>query len=109
MFSWTSYTGIKPYYAIYDVQTQIFTTSPTLIDDNYSHGVKINVFPCYNNQNNQVVFSWADRSNPANPYYAIYTQPIPPRVSADRLLKESKHSSSQFQKGVTLRTIPNNN
>lgn len=75
VFSWKDIDNF-PYYIIYDVNSGAFTTldaikiNPT---DGYSAGVWSDVFCCYNNVDNQIVFSWDDYvSDNGNPWYIIY-------------------------------------
>lgn len=73
VFSWeNTFPNFNPYYAIYDCQTNAFTTSATAISTNI---LDSNIASCYNSQLNQVVFSWTDNGSgiyDQRPYYAIY-------------------------------------
>ncbi len=110
IFSWANNTTAQnPYYSIYNATSKTFTTIPTLIDESYTQGVYCNVFCCYNSQNNQTIFSWTDNTSHHNPYYAIYTEPLPQRVAANRLLQAQTLSSMKWQKGVITKSSSSDN
>jgi hypothetical protein len=72
-FSWEDAVSFKPYYAIYNTSNGSLDAEPTIINAGGYNGVvwNNNVFCCYNNISNQVVFTWSDGAA-GSPYYAIY-------------------------------------
>lgn len=59
-----------PYYAIYDPSTQTLSTTPAKISNTSTAKNLVNA--CYDNLNNQTVFSWASAAVVHVPVYAVY-------------------------------------
>lgn len=85
IFAWSSLVGTGTYnlyFAIYDCNTNSFGPEFQI---NTSLAEQA-IYSCYNSQNNQVIFSWADKPSGGQPYYAIYdcnqqTLSTPVRIS----------------------------
>lgn len=70
-FSWSGGTNYNlPKYSIYDCATSSFIASDQVIPGNIST-YSSNVISCYNQQTNEIFFSWSEDST-LQPYYAIY-------------------------------------
>lgn len=81
IFSWGEIQAGNVYYAIYDTSKSNFSLPASLISSSYSNSIRgYGVFPCYNSLTNQVFFTWCSddiNSSGYNPWYAIYTSPLP--------------------------------
>ncbi|MEI8300228.1 MAG: YncE family protein [Chlamydiota bacterium] len=67
VFSWTD-SSHRPWYAIYDINSNTFINGTPQQFPSYSNGVLYNVYCSY--ANNQFIFSWTDSNS--KPWFAIY-------------------------------------
>lgn len=70
-FAWSDITQTYPIYAVYDVSSKTFSTTPIAIPNYGVTGVSFNVYCCYNSSSDQVVFSWGNKDS-HDAWYAIY-------------------------------------
>lgn len=81
IFSWGENGIGNVYYRVYNPQHKMFASPAAPISNTYTNSINCyGVYPTYNYLTNQVFFSWRSNdiySSGYNPWYAIYSAPLP--------------------------------